>query len=106
MYNAAGIVRTSEKLTDALEELNNFKKEGLQVDQRGISFTIATSNMLVVAEMISRACNLRKESRGPHLYFNSYNDLKPIKLKKEWNKYIVIFKRKGRMILEKRKPIS
>jgi len=106
MYNAAGVVRTSEKLTNALEELNNLKKKGLQVDYRGISFVIETKNMVTVAEMILRTCNLRKESRGPHLYFNSYNNLKPIKRKKDWDKYIVISKRNGEMILEKRKPIN
>jgi len=106
MYNAAGVVRTSEKLTNALEELNNLKKKNLQVDQRGISFAITTNNMFVVAEMILRACNLRKESRGPHLYFDKYNDLKPIKRKEEWDKYIVIFKKNKKMVLKKRKPIS
>lgn len=106
MYDAASVVRTSEKLTNALEELNNLKKECLQVDQRGISFTIATSNMLVVAEMILRACNLRKESRGPHLYFNNYSDLRPIKRKEEWDKYIVIFRKNKKMVLKKRKPIN
>ena len=106
MYNAAGVVRTSEKLTNALKELNNLKKEGLQIDQRGFSFAITTNNMFVVAEMILRVCNLRKESRGPHLFFNNYSDLRPIKRKEEWDKYIVIFKKNQKMVLEKRKPVN
>jgi succinate dehydrogenase / fumarate reductase flavoprotein subunit len=106
MYNATGVVRTSDKLTNALEELNNLKKEGLQVDYKGISFAIETKNMFTIAEMILRSCNLRKESRGPHLYFNNYNDLRPIKRKEEWDKYIVIFKKNKEMVLKKRKPIN
>jgi len=62
---------------------------------------------MTVAEMVMRAALLRKESRGPHLFFSRFEDLKPMDIKDpEWQKYIVIRREKGKMVLEPRKPLG
>jgi len=60
-----------------------------------------------VAEMVMRAALLRKESRGPHLFFDRFEDLQPVDMKDpEWRKYIVIRREGDRMILEPRTPVG
>ena len=103
----ASVVRTERELTEGLEKLEKIKGEGVFPDPRGVAFTLETENLLTVAEMVMRAALLRKESRGPHLFFTHFEDLEPVGIKDpEWRKYIVIRKGKnGRMILEPRTPV-
>ena len=103
----ASVVRTERELTEGLEKLEKIKGEGIFPDPRGVAFTLETESLLTVAEMVMRAALLRKESRGPHLFFNHFEDLKPMELKDpEWQRYIVIRREKGRMILEPRTPVG
>ena len=102
----AGVVRSEKELTEGLGDLGKIKEEGIFPDPRGVAFTLETENLLTVAEMVMRAALLRKESRGPHLFFENFEDLNPVAIKDpDWQKYIVIREEKGRMVLETRTPV-
>jgi succinate dehydrogenase / fumarate reductase flavoprotein subunit len=103
----ASVVRTERELTEGLEKLERIKGEGIFPDPRGVAFTLETENLLTVAEMVMRAALLRKESRGPHLFFAHFEDLDPVGIKDpEWRKYIVIRREEDKMILEPRTPVG
>ena len=103
----ASVVRSERELTEGLAKLERLRREGLSPDAQGFSFALETENLMTVAEMVMRAALLRKESRGPHLFFAHFEDLKPMDIKDpEWQKYIVIRKEKGRMALDPRKPVA
>jgi succinate dehydrogenase / fumarate reductase flavoprotein subunit len=56
--------------------------------------------------MIMGAARIRKESRGPHLYFSNFEDAVPLPRDDElWQKYIIITKREEKMTLEIREPV-
>ena len=49
---------------------------------------------------------MRKESRGPHLYFNSFDDSTPLPRDDEsWRKYIVIIKEEEKMKFRMRESV-
>ena len=103
----ASVVRSERELTEGLAKLERLRREGLSPDARGLFFALETENLMTVAEMVMRAALFRKESRGPHLFFNHFEDLKPMDIKDpEWQKYIVIRREKGKMVLEPRKPLG
>lgn len=102
----AGVVRTEEGLKKGIKALEALKKEGIARDGNGPVFAIETENLLDVAEMVLKACLLRKESRGPHLFFASEEDAQPLPVRDpQWRKYIVIRDDKGRMVLKKAAPV-
>ena len=103
----AGVVRSERELTEGLAKLERLRREGLSPDAKGLPFALETENLLLVAEMVMRAALLRKESRGPHLFFHHFEDLKPMDIKDpECRKYIVIRREKGKMVLETRTPVG
>ena len=105
MHGAASIVRTDEGLKKALAEIYLLKNTPMAVDDNGYAFALETKYLICAAEMILKAAILRDESRGPHLRFNSYEDPEPIARKDpDWQKYIVISRGDGEMILETRVP--
>lgn len=100
------VVRTEEGLREGLKILRFLKRKGVGEDERGLIFALETKNLMEVAEMILRASLMRKESRGPHLFFERFEDLTPVSSKDpQWRKYIVIRKDDEKMILIKRTPI-
>ena len=103
----AGVVRTEEGLKEGLNILGRLKRGGISLDAKGVVFALETRNLLDVAEMVFRACLVRKESRGPHLFFNHLEDPSPLPSQDPtWRKYIVIQNQKGRMVLKKKTPIG
>jgi succinate dehydrogenase / fumarate reductase flavoprotein subunit len=103
----ASVVRTEKELTEGLKELEKIEEEGIFPDPKGVAFTLETENLLTVAEMVMRAAFLRKESRGPHLFFAHFEDPEPVGIKDpEWQKYIVIRREEDKMILEPRTPVG
>jgi len=103
----AGVVRTAEGLKEGLKILGRLKREGISPDEKGLITALETRNLLDVAEMVFRACLLRKESRGPHLFFNHLEDPSPLPSQDPlWRKYIVIQNRLGKMVLKKESPIG
>ncbi len=105
--NDACIVRTEKGLKEGLKDLLSIRKEGIRIDQAGPVYALETENLLDVAEMILRACLLRKESRGPHLFFDRFEDLHPRPSRDpEWRKYIVLRNESGKMVLHKKTPVQ
>jgi succinate dehydrogenase / fumarate reductase flavoprotein subunit len=103
----AGVVRTEEGLKEGLKILGRLKRGGISPDEKGLIFASETRNLLDVAEMVFRACLLRKESRGPHLFFNHFADASPRPSQDPlWRKYIVVQNHKGRMVLKKKIPVK
>ncbi len=103
----ASVVRTKEGLREGLKRLTVLKKEGVAIDERGVAFALETENLLDVAEMILKTCSLRKESRGPHLFFRRFEDAHPFPSQDpKGRRYIVIQNRSGKMVLERRVPVK
>ncbi len=103
----ANVVRTEEGLRKGLKMLGALRKEGISIDEKGAEFAIETENIRDVAEMVLRACLFRKESRGPHLFFQHFENTHPLPSKDPtWRKYVVIQNQSGRMILKKKNPIK
>lgn len=102
----ASIVRTGTGLREGLRCLQSVRREGIQIDERGLPFALETENLLDVAEMILRASLLRKESRGPHLFFDRFEDLNPLPSREpEGRRHIILQNRSGKMVWKKKKPI-
>jgi len=87
------IVKTEKGLQEGIKRLEQLEKEGLYSEEGNLVFALETLNMLKVAQMVIGAARMRKESRGPHLYFDSFDDAEPLPRNDEsWRKYIVITK--------------
>jgi succinate dehydrogenase / fumarate reductase flavoprotein subunit len=103
----ANVVRTEEGLKEGLKMLEALRKEGISIDEKGAEFAIETENIQNVAEMVLRACLFRKESRGPHLFFQHFENTHPLPSRDPtWRKYVVIQNHSGKMALKKKKPIK
>jgi succinate dehydrogenase / fumarate reductase flavoprotein subunit len=103
----ASVVRTEEGLKKGLKILEGLRKEKVALDENGLAFALETENLLDLAEMVIRACLSRKESRGPHLKFDHFEDFYPIPSQDpNGRKYIIIENRLGKMRLEKKTPIK
>jgi len=97
MWNKVGVVRNGQQLAEALDEITSLKKRAPKVSLRSyaeLTDAIRLRNMLMVAEMVTRAALLRTESRGAH-YRSDY----PEENNREWLKNIVILNKKGQMSL-------
>ncbi|MFQ5834539.1 MAG: FAD-binding protein [bacterium] len=102
----ASIVRTEEGLKKGVQKLKKIEEKGIYADKRGLIFALETINLLQVAQMIMGAARIRKESRGPHLYFSNFEDAVPLPRDDElWRKYIVVTKRGAKMKFEIREPV-
>jgi succinate dehydrogenase / fumarate reductase flavoprotein subunit len=103
----ASVVRTEEGLKEGLKILGALRRGGIALDDNGLIFALETENLMDMAEIILRACLLRKESRGPHLFFAHFEDLSPLPLQDlGWRKYIVIQNQMGKMVLRKKTPVK
>lgn len=106
LLDFAGLIRTKEGLETANKELKNLEEEGVSADKKGLIFALETLNILKVAQMVICAASLRKESRGPHLYFHSFEDIEPLARDDEnWCKYIVIKQSEKDMEFGLRNPV-
>jgi len=104
---SASVVRTEEGLREGLKRLTVLKREGVAIDGKGLAFALETENLLDAAEMILKACLLRKESRGPHLFFRRFEAPHPLPSRDpKGRRYIVIQNRSGKMVLERRVPVK
>ena len=66
MWNGAGIIRSSDTLSNALIELDELKAEFHRTDKCLSKEEYEFKNMLIVAEMVITSALRRKESRGAH----------------------------------------
>ncbi|MFC1735356.1 FAD-binding protein [Candidatus Hydrogenedentota bacterium] len=107
LASAGAVIRTEDNIAKTLAAIKDLKAKGMKLDDNGIAFALEAKNMFDVAETVLTACGMRKESRGPHLFFNSVDDAKPLPRDEEnWNTYIVIKKTDEGLTTEVRKPAT
>lgn len=107
MEKGAEVVRTQEGLENALYQLIQLESIKSFMDDRGIAYYIENTNMITVSKIVVYSALLRDESRGPHLRFKSYEDNEPIPRNNHvWNKYIVLFKKDGKMTSQIIEPVK
>jgi succinate dehydrogenase/fumarate reductase flavoprotein subunit len=107
MGRAASVVRTPAILGEAIAELEALRARGIAADSAGAAFAVETRNLLDIAEMVVRAAAMRRESRGPHLLFESPGDDRPVpRDDAHWQRTIVIRRGDdGTMTLDPRDPV-
>ena len=105
MQGLVGIVRTENEMKQALEEIAQLRARTERVGivgnreyNNGWHTSVDVTNLMVVAEAVTRAALLRKESRGAQ-FREDFPGKDP-----EWGKYNNIVKRgpDGAMLVEKR----
>jgi succinate dehydrogenase / fumarate reductase flavoprotein subunit len=106
LFTYASLIRTDESLHVAENLLEEIQNKGVCVDENGLVYALETLNILDTARMVVGAEQIRKESRGPHLYFPSFESIEPIQRNdKRWNRYIVINKKRGVIHFEVRNTV-
>ena len=105
MGRYASIVRTEEGLAKAWKSLEQLGK--YHVDRAGLNIIeyYECLNLPLVAKAIVKACMQRPESRGPHLYFESEEDLRPAGGNPDYEKYFVIRYMDGGFNVQARTPV-
>lgn len=106
-YQYAGVIRTEKGLRIALDKLRDLQARPVQPDSKGLTRYFEVQSITRVAEMIFRSAGLRKESRGPHLFFKNPDDAWPQPAGgKEWERYLVLWKDGQEMKTEFREPVA
>ncbi len=95
MQEKAGIVRSEELLSEAIEELQALKEkaENVKVDgssqyNPGWHEALSLKSLLITSEVVANAAKMRKESRGGHTRLDYEGE------HEEWSKYNIVV-RKG-----------
>ena len=105
MQNNVGIIRTKDDLIKGIEQLEKIKEEYKSVKAKGASQfnpgwheALGLRNLLITAEAVARAAEIREESRGAHTRDDFPSE------QKEWLNYNIISKKgaDGKMELLKR----
>ncbi len=105
MQGLVGIVRTEHEMREALEAIAKFRARTERVGvvgnreyNNGWHTSVDVTNLMIVAEAVTRAAILRKESRGAQ-FREDFPEKDP-----EWGKYNVVVKRgpDGAMVVEKK----
>jgi succinate dehydrogenase/fumarate reductase flavoprotein subunit len=106
LSSAAGVIRTEKGLSDAITQVEELSRAGVRPDEKGLAFAVETLGILDTTRMVMGAALRRKESRGPHLFFASPDSPDPLpRNDRDWREYIVISRRDGQMIFEKKLPV-
>jgi succinate dehydrogenase/fumarate reductase flavoprotein subunit len=83
------------------------QRKGCNVDEKGLSYAVETMNIITVARLVASGARARTESRGPHLMFNKFGDLEPMRPYDEhWQQYVVIKNENDRISYTERKPVE
>ena len=95
MQKNVGIIRTKDDLKKGIEQLENIKEEYKSVKAKGASQfnpgwheALGLRNLLITAEAVARAAEIREESRGAHTRDDFPSE------QKDWLNYNII-SRKG-----------
>ena len=90
MWNYVGIIRTGENLNLMLRKLKNLERRLDAFDRGGVNVRFCElKNMVTVANLITNAAHIRKESRGTH-----YREDYPTTDDKNWLKHICLEKKR------------
>lgn len=101
------VIRTPHGLQTGLDRMRELEHAGIRPDHHGKAFAVETANMRLLAQMILGAARLRDESRGPHLWFEHFDDPRPRpRDDQRWRRYIVIHRGPDGMVLYPRKPVG
>jgi succinate dehydrogenase / fumarate reductase flavoprotein subunit len=104
MQSNVGIIRSHENLEEGISQIENIKEEYKTVKAKGASQfnpawheALGLRNLLITAEAVARAANLREESRGAHTRADFPGE------QKDWLKYNIVSKKgaDGKMELTK-----
>lgn len=105
--NCCSVFRTTSRYERGLSKILELEKEPINEDSMGILFALETYWMLLLAKAMITAGMERKESRGPHLFFQDEKSLSPISRDdSSWCRYIVITENNGQIETETRTPVS
>lgn len=107
LSRAASVVRSPAELEWGLGRLAALRAGGLAVDDRGLAYCLETHNLLEVAEIVLLAASIRRESRGPHLFFAHADDLEPRPRDDETGRRYVLIRRgpRGDAVAEWADPV-
>ena len=108
MTMRASVKRTAAGVEQGLTQLAQLKGRPWDASEAGDEFLAETRSIALVAEMILAACGARTESRGPHLYFESPESIRPLpRQDPDGRKYLVIRRGDdGSVIVEPRRPVE
>jgi succinate dehydrogenase / fumarate reductase, flavoprotein subunit len=104
MQSNVGIIRSHDNLEEGISQIENIKEEYKTVKAKGASQfnpawheALGLRNLLITAEAVARAANLREESRGAHTRADFPGE------QKDWLKYNIVSKKgaDGKMELTK-----
>ncbi|NQT21342.1 MAG: FAD-dependent oxidoreductase [Planctomycetes bacterium] len=105
MSLATGVVRTEAGIKRAINAVCEVMINGIFAYQHGAAHAIETLNMIDSALAVLTACRARKESRGPHLFFEDETTITPMDRSDDFEKYVVVGLKDGRLTTEWREPV-
>jgi len=93
MWDYVGIIRNKESLNLMLKELRHMEKRIDDLHRKGVSVQfLELKNMATVSKLITKAAQIRRESRGTH-----YREDYPKTDDKNWLKHVCL-ERKGKSV--------
>jgi len=105
MGRYVSIVRTYEGLSRAWQRLEELERYQVQRGDLSLMEYYECLNLLLVAKATILACMQRSESRGPHLFFASEDDLRPVPGNPDYEKYFVISYRGNELVAKAQEPV-
>lgn len=105
MSLAASVVRTEAGLKRAMDAVDEVMMNGIFAVTTGAACAIETLNMIDSALAVLLACRARKESRGPHLFFEDETTITPMGRSDDLEKYVVVRLKDRRLTATLREPV-
>nr|MBO2494243.1 succinate dehydrogenase [Clostridia bacterium] len=105
MTRYVSVVRTYEGLSKAWQRLTELEQYQVKRGDLSLIEYYECLNLLLVAKAMVLACMQRRESRGPHLFFQSEDDLRPLPGSPGYEKYFVIRYKGDELVAEAHEPV-
>jgi len=90
MGTKASVMRTEDGLANALSEVKCLQSLKPCVKGYSLYKHFETRGGIMTAIAVLLSASARKESRGPHLYFNSMDDIEPMPSLPEYQRYFLV----------------